>query len=501
MLRIAFVVLLLGLVAVYLGLAPDRIAELRMAGSWYVLRQALGSPWLSLLGGLTSAVALVWLVVALIAGRRFARAMERGAIPARRVDIRSDEQLAQRARASLEPELGRGRARVERVLDVLLGTPVDLGAAELSLLPGELDVEVALRFGMDRLPVTNMSHELFERVLAHLRLVVGIDELGSGVIELRSGESAEQIDVHIERDLSADEIEGAEGANAALRVRLAVARRSGYSRRLEELGMAEPELARISAAFEYERGLIVLIGPAGAGLTSTVYASAHRLHRSGRRPGALVVVEPHIRLELPFMVQVEVGGAVPAAVLRAVLGADHEVICVRRVRDAATATLAVEASRQRLVLLTVESEGLFAGLGRLAELVEPKLLAESLCFAQAQKLLPRLCSSCRRSVELTAEQRSLLGARASDGTFYQKGGCSRCHGRGYLEGEQVPLFWSLSDVEPLRAGLARGTRGRRELEAAARAAGLEGPLADAVELALDGSVALADLLALGKEPW
>ncbi|PIE19527.1 MAG: hypothetical protein CSA65_02030 [Proteobacteria bacterium] len=485
-LRVTLVGLPVGLLLLYLALAPDGIGETRVAAAWYGARVVSSAPFM-LLSAATGAAFSLWLAVRTLATRRFTKAMRDGGVPARRVKTRDEDHLVARARAALEPALTR-RPDLPRLVDALLGTPVDLGAAELTLIPEAFGVQVSLRFGMDRVPVTTMPSETFEAVLERLRMIVGVDDVGHGTIELRGSAGSERIDAHFEHP--------AVDRRDAYALRLVISRRSGYSRTLEQLGMGEAVLARLGAALEHDKGLIVLAGGNQSGLTTTLYAAAHRLHRAGKHPDALVAIEPHVRLELPFMLQLEVGAAETASVLQHALTHRYQVLLLRKLTDPASASLALQAARERLVIVTLEADGALAALRTIASLADSKLLTETLLLAQGQLLAFKLCRHCRSKETLSDEQRRAFGGLELPNEAFHAQGCERCGGRG-VTADRIALFWSL-ERSPWLVELLQRPPKLEELRRRAFDHGYRGPIERALELAEEGETSIDDALELAR---
>lgn len=488
LLRLALAAALLAALILYFGLAASGVAEWQLALAWYLRDQWSHNPLFLPLGVLAAAATFCWLAVAGRARLHHGQQLERGSVPARRVDVISEEQLRRRVQEQLDPELLRAQPRVERVVDALLGLPVDIGASELMLVPGADHVEILLRLGMDRLPVGQLSSAIYGPVLERLQLIVGVEEpSGKGLVELRAGNSVEMLEVCISH------------RERGRQVSLVVTRRAGYSRTLEELGLSEATRARLDEVLEVGRGLVVVVGEAAQGLCTTLYAMAHHLHERQQEGCRLAGVEPHVRLELPFMVQMEVGGARPAAILEALLEEDYKAVVVRRLEDAATAKLVVSAAKERLMIVSLEAAGPADAVARLARWVGGAELRSSLHFVLGQRLLPRLCS-CREEVGIAEEERRDLEQFASlgDASFYAPEGCASCHETGYAE-QQRALFWTLEldgwlgevlEDEVSEASLQRAVRSHRA-----------GPVAPALELARTGEVALVDVVRLLDGRW
>ena len=97
----------------------------------------------------------------------------------------------------LDLEICRTRPSVDRVVNVLLCAPGDLGVQALSLNPGAMLVEIALSTEDQRVPLTSLPPPLYDEVLCQLREMAGVGESGDGLLELRSSRGQEQILVRL----------------------------------------------------------------------------------------------------------------------------------------------------------------------------------------------------------------------------------------------------------------------------------------------------------------
>ncbi len=121
-----------------------------------------------------------------------------------------------------------------------------------------------------------------------------------------------------------------------------------------------------------------------------------------------------------------------AAGLRAILRQDPNVIMVGEIRDAETAQIAVQSSLTgHLVLSTVHTNDAIGAVTRLRDMgVEPFLLASTLRVIVAQRLVRRLCPSCRKPEPADAATAALIGIPEGS-TIYRAQGCADCNNTGY----------------------------------------------------------------------
>ncbi|MFM8287429.1 MAG: GspE/PulE family protein [Planctomycetaceae bacterium] len=177
-------------------------------------------------------------------------------------------------------------------------------------------------------------------------------------------------------------------------------------------------------------GLVLVVGPAGSGKSTTAYAARRELveHTAGQR--SLVSLEDPIEVEVPGVAQSQVNPAAGFDLvtgLRSLMRQDPEVISIGEIRDAATAQVAVQAALTgHLVLSTFHAHNAHGALQRLHDLeIDPALLRGLVRGILAQRLLRRLCP-CGVA---TSDPADLLGWPVEAGR--RPVGCPACLGTGY----------------------------------------------------------------------
>lgn len=198
-------------------------------------------------------------------------------------------------------------------------------------------------------------------------------------------------------------------------------------------------------------GLLLVTGPTGSGKTTTLYSALAERNAPGVN---ISTVEDPIEYSLPGLTQVQVlreKGMDFAAVLRAFLRQDPDVILVGETRDRETAKTAIEAALTgHLVLTTLHTNDAAGAIARLDEMgVEPFMVSGALLGVVAQRLVRRVCDECRipytpNPVELS--RFGLSGSRDTQLTIYrantlqpheiqearsQNSLCQKCSGGGY----------------------------------------------------------------------
>ena len=267
---------------------------------------------------------------------------------------------------------------------------------------------------------------------------------------------------------------------------------------LETLGMSAPQLADLRRALAQPNGVVLVTGPTGAGKTTTLYAGLNLLNDQTRN---ILTVEDPVEYAVEGVGQTQVNAKVGmtfAAGLRAILRQDPDVVMVGEIRDRETAEIAVQASLTgHLVLSTVHTNSAVAAIARLRDMgVESYLLATTLSAIVAQRLVRRLCPSCKEPHAAdAAELRLVEAAPGSSVTLYRPVGCHACGGTGYHGRRGV---YELVIVDEMLRGMIHDDA-RESAMAAEAFRGRDTLWRSGVKLALAGETSLAEVLRVCRE--
>lgn len=234
---------------------------------------------------------------------------------------------------------------------------------------------------------------------------------------------------------------------------------------LAELGMAADTLGRFTEVISRPHGIVLATGPTGSGKTTSLYA-AIEIIRTGREK--ILTVEDPVEYQLAGVPQVAVNekvGVTFATALRALLRQDPDVMLVGEIRDGETAEIATQAALTgHLVLSTLHTNDAASALTRLLELeVAPYLVASTVEAVLAQRLVRRICLSCRERVVADPSWQQAMGGDAGDSFTWRGVGCAACRGTGYRG--RIGIYELLVLDEELRAEvlLRRGAEALRQL--------------------------------------
>ena len=211
---------------------------------------------------------------------------------------------------------------------------------------------------------------------------------------------------------------------------------SGSNLGLEALGLEPEQFSLYEAAIRKPYGMILVTGPTGSGKTISLYSALSTLNSPVVNISS---VEDPIEINLPGINQVNINeraGLTFATALRSFLRQDPDIIMVGEIRDLETADIAVKASQTgHLVLSTLHTNDAPATVVRLLNMgVEPFNVASSVHLIMAQRLIRRLCSTCRKPTKYPEEVLVSAGFSRSEDQkkleLFGPNGCDECTG-GY----------------------------------------------------------------------
>ena len=216
---------------------------------------------------------------------------------------------------------------------------------------------------------------------------------------------------------------------------------------LDGLGLSAREQERLNTLLNLREGIVLVTGPTGSGKTTTLYSGLRTIQSRGVN---IVTVEDPVEYKLNGVVQVQVNekaGLTFASALRSILRQDPDVVLVGEIRDRETATIATQASLTgHLVLSTLHTIDAASAVARLIDIgIEPFKIAAALKGAVAQRLLRRLCTSCRAPMTTPIPEKLQRWFPTPDG-LYRAVGCKECGTTGY-RGRMAVMEVMVSDAE------------------------------------------------------
>jgi type II secretory ATPase GspE/PulE/Tfp pilus assembly ATPase PilB-like protein/FixJ family two-component response regulator len=211
--------------------------------------------------------------------------------------------------------------------------------------------------------------------------------------------------------------------------------KSASIRSIDELGLSDGDLVRLSTLISQPQGMILATGPTGSGKTSTLYSL---LQKSATITKNYTTIEEPVEYFMSMAEQVNIRRKIGLdfpQVLRAILRQDPNVIMLGEIRDFETAEVALHAALTgHLVLSTLHTNGTVASITRLKDMgIKSYVISEALIGIVAQRLVRRICQHCK--INDHPDQEVLRALRLDpenlDFTPQKGAGCPRCNKTGY----------------------------------------------------------------------
>jgi len=241
---------------------------------------------------------------------------------------------------------------------------------------------------------------------------------------------------------------------------LRVLDKSNLSASMDKLGLDEDTFLRFKSAVDAPHGLLLVTGPTGSGKTTTLYSALNELNNPEYN---IVTVEDPVEFQIPGINQVPVRkeiGLTFASSLRSILRQDPDIVMIGEIRDTETAEIAVEAALTgHQVLSTMHCNDAPGAVARLDDMsIAPFLISSSVILACAQRLMRRICSSCKEPVAYpTTMYRDLkIAPNFFDGaTLFRGRGCDRCNNTGYSG--RVAILEAMTVTDEIRKAIIART--------------------------------------------
>ena len=313
----------------------------------------------------------------------------------------------------------------------MLDHAIELRASDIHIEPQELGVKVRYRIDGILRKVRELPSHIESAVVSRLKIMADLN-----IAEKRLPQDG-RIRYRIQNrpiDLRLSTIPTVYGEKVVIRI-LDTGSMQSYT--LDQLGFSKDNLSRFRKSLRTSTGMVLITGPTGSGKTTTLYAVLNELNHEERN---FSTIEDPVEYRVEGVNQPQVNtkaGMTFAVGLRALLRQDPDVIMVGEIRDQETAEIAVHASSTgHLVLTTLHTTHALGAIDRLMHMcIEPFQVASSISGVVAQRLVRRLCPSCKEEytiVEDSQERAFLENTPWQDRTFYRPKGCHSCNNIGYL---------------------------------------------------------------------
>jgi type IV pilus assembly protein PilB len=348
------------------------------------------------------------------------------------------------------------QAPVVKLVNSLISDAVRKGASDIHIEPYERSLRVRFRIDGTLYEMMSPPFRMKPAIISRLKIMAELDIAErrvpqDGRIKLRLlGRTI---------DLRVSSLPTIFGEKVVMRI----LDKGNLNIDLNKLGFQEQALNDFTRAIAMPYGMVLVTGPTGSGKTTTLYSALSKINTSEVN---IMTAEDPVEYNLEGINQVLVNDDVGlsfAAALRSFLRQDPNIIMVGEIRDIDTGSIAVKAALTgHLVLSTLHTNDAPSTINRMVDMgIEPFLVASSTNLIMAQRLLRKVCMSCKTDLRLHPEVLRELGVsdeEAKNGSFKEGKGCVDCNNTGYKGRvgvyEVMPMTAKIRDLVLDRASVS-----------------------------------------------
>lgn len=323
-------------------------------------------------------------------------------------------------------------------------------SSDIHIEPMEKQVRIRYRIDGTLYERMTYSHRLLPAIVARIKIIGGMD-----IAEKRKPQDGRitQIVDRVEYDIRVSVLPTVYGEKIVMRL----TSKQALTKEKSQLGFNEEELKVFDRILSNPHGILLVTGPTGSGKSTTLYTALSELNSEEVN---IITVEDPVEANIDGINQVQTNNKANltfATALRSILRQDPDIIMIGEIRDSETAGIAVQASiTGHLVVSTLHTNSAASTITRLADMgVEPYLIADSTVGIIAQRLVRRLCPSCKQAYEPNAEERELLKISDTEPVkIYKPCGCANCDNTGYRG--RIGVYEIMEVTHDLKLIIAKG---------------------------------------------
>ena len=344
-----------------------------------------------------------------------------------------------------------------KIVDTILSYAHHNKASDIHIEPTE--VFLLVRFRIDGIlhDIVELPKNLHEQIVTRIKVLARLrtdEHLAAQDGKIHYAIEDETVDVRVSIVPITD------GEKVVMRIL------SERSRQLSltDLGFGQHDLEKVKEAYDKPYGMLMATGPTGSGKTTTMYAILKLLNK---RDVNIMTIEDPVEYDIEHINQIQVNAKTNltfSAGLRSIVRQDPDIILVGEIRDEETASIAINAAMTgHLVLSTLHTNDSATAIPRLMDMkIEPFLVGSTVNVVVAQRLIRKICLSCRTSVDLSRtkmekehgkEVLAKLFDKQTTIRVYEGKGCDVCHQTGYTG--RVGIFEVLVINDAIRQAIVK----------------------------------------------
>ncbi|MCC7441225.1 MAG: type IV-A pilus assembly ATPase PilB [Bdellovibrionales bacterium] len=338
------------------------------------------------------------------------------------------------------------------LVNSLLGEAIRRNASDIHIEPYEKSFRVRLRIDGTLVEITKIPIDMKRAVTARIKIMSRMDIAESrvpqdGRIKLKTGTK--------EIDFRVNTLPTLFGEKVVARL----LNKGNLQLDLTKLGFEQKQLDVFKKGIYAASGMVLVTGPTGSGKTTTLYSALQELNQMSDN---VSTVEDPVEYNLEGVNQTQVHkevGLTFANVLRALLRQDPDTILLGEIRDFETAEVGTQAALTgHLVLSTLHTNDAPSTITRLMNMgLEPFLVVAAVNTIVAQRLMRKVCPSCRAEESIPKEklvEQGFSPEAAAQMKTYKGAGCKNCNNTGYKG--RVAIYEVLDFSQNLKEMVLRG---------------------------------------------
>ena len=404
------------------------------------------------------------------------------------LELVADQEDAQAGGAAGMGEEDINEAPVVKFVNKVLMDAINRGASDIHIEPYEKTYRVRYRQDGILQEIMNPPLALANRISARVKILARLDIAERRVPQ--DGRMKMRLSKNRAIDFRVSTLPTLWGEKIVMRILDPTSATLG----VEKLGF-EPEQKQLFLdAVNRPYGMVLVTGPTGSGKTVTLYTALNILNTPDNN---ISTAEDPVEINVGGINQVNINekaGLTFASALRAFLRQDPDIIMVGEIRDLETAEISIKAAQTgHMVLSTLHTNDAPSTLTRMLNMGVPAFnVASAVNLIVAQRLARRLCSNCKKQVDIPKEALIKAGFKEADIpglTIYAPVGCDACSG-GYKG--RVGIY-QVMPVTPTMGGIIMRGGNQIDIEAEARKSGFPDLRESGLKKIRDGVTSLAEI--------
>lgn len=394
------------------------------------------------------------------------------------------------------------------IITLMLGAALKSGASDIHVEAEEEDVK--LRFRMDGLlqDAAKLPREAWKQMISRVKLLAGVKINVEGIPQdgrITIYLTNEKIDIRVSF------LPTAFGESVVMRI----LRPKAISLEFDNLGVRGKAWEQLKREIDRPNGMIVTTGPTGSGKTTTLYAVLKKLNEPEVK---IITLEDPIEYKLQGINQSQIDHSKNydfAKGLRSILRQDPDIVMVGEIRDLETAEISIQAALTgHLVVSTIHTNSAAGAIPRFLSMgVKPFLLAPAINAIIGQRLVRRLCQTCKKEIALDASIQTQIKALLDQipknsgyavdekkikffGPPEGKNTCTTCNGFGYKG--RIGIYEIMTMSKEIENLILTGNVSEYQMADIAAKQGMITMIQDGLLKALDGLTSVEEVLRVAE---